>query len=138
MVIVVINIPYSRSTGFVLCGRRVGPEQHVFDDQHERASNVGRTAVKAVAVTEAEAHNNVAAEYGQQRRKPTTQVPPEARQGEDFAGLQLITAARSRRISDVTLSVVHLSVNICFFRSLLYVAFFFIVLFAAPPTFAET
>lgn len=61
----VIDVRYFRSTGFVLCGRRVGPEHHVVDDQHERASDVGRTAVKATAVTEAEAHNIVAAEYGQ-------------------------------------------------------------------------
>lgn len=93
-----INILYSRSTGFVLCGRRVGPEQHVVDDQHERASNVGRTAVKAAAVAETEAHNIVAAEYGQQRRQPWPPVRPEARQGEDFAGLQLITTGGGFRM----------------------------------------
>jgi len=126
MVIAVINIRYFRSTGFVLRGRRVRPEQHVVDDQHERAQDVGRTAVKAAAVAETEAHNNVAAEFGQQRRQSRPPGPAEARQGEDFAGLQLTTAA-GRRISDPVTTVVHPSICICFVifsLTFTYVAFF--------------
>lgn len=67
MVIVVIDVRYSRSTGFFLRGRRVRPEQHVVDPQHELAQDVGRAAVQADAVAEEEAHI-VAAEFGQQRQ----------------------------------------------------------------------
>lgn len=131
MVIVVSDIRYSRSTGFVLCGRRVRPEQqHVVDPQHERAQDVGRTAVQAAAVAKTEAHNIVAAEFGQQRRQSRPPVPAEARQGKDFAGLQLTTEV-GRRISDsltTLLAVPSIYLYILlFFRSLFY-------MFFAPPT----
>jgi len=140
MVIAVINIRYSRSTGFVLRGRRVRPEQHVVDDQHERAQDVGRTAVEAAAVAEAEAHNIVAAEFGQQRQQSRPPDPAEAPQGEDFAGLQLTTAAGRRISHPVTTLVHHPFISIlCFviFFAQFYIRcgffLFFFASFAASP-----
>jgi len=137
MVIAVINIRYSRSTGFVLRGRRVRPEQHVVDDQHERAQDVGRTTVQAAAVAEAEAHNIVAAEFGQQRQQSRPPGPAEARPGEDFAGLQLTTATRRRISYPVTaLSAanpsIYIYVLLFFSLAFTYVAFFFCLLYRSP------